>query len=549
MSLLFPAALWLSLLGLPIIGFYLLKTRQRRRQVSTLLFWQQIKPKIENSPLWRKLRRWLSLLLQLLILLLVVLAICRPAFDWEKRAAQRTVAVFDPSASMQAVDGKATRWQTARARLDEAISRLRVQDEMAILSAETPPRILSGWTASKRTLREAMAGVEELRTGTDPRAALDLARELTVVRENARIEVYSDSVWPEVARDAVKPDLVLRGDRNDKAENAGITLLAVRRSPVSPGDWQLDAEVVSPAAFTGTLEMRRDGMPMDRVEVKCEPGLPWKKSWRGSTESGSTFAATLQVAEGDALPIDNQASCELAPLRSLRVLLAGPPDPYMEALLESIPLVQTSRVLMFPLKAPDGTDLIIGSGSHGPEERFPSTPVLLVNPTTSGLWGKLEGSLKDTPVTDLDKKSALASHANLGSVVIEEAGQWKPSPGAKVLAASLGNPLIFGQWDERAKWMVIGFDPAKSDLPLRTAFPIFVSNLLQSLRDESGGGKAMAVLPGRVESELRPVAPAENFQSAQGSALPVFPGWWLVLLAGVVVLVLEWFFYSRRLTD
>lgn len=549
MSLLFPAALWLSLLSLPVIGFYLLKTRQRRRPVSTLLFWQQIKPKIENSPLWRKLRRWLSLLLQLIILLLVVLALCRPAFEWERRAAQRVVAVFDPSASMQAAEGKSTRWQAARERLEAAISRLRVQDEMAILSAENPPRILSGWTSSKRALREALAGVGEMKTGSDPRAAIALARELTVVRDNARVEVFSDSVWPEVARETVQPDLILRGDRNDKAENAGITLLAVRRSPVSPGDWQLDAEVVSPKAFTGILELRRDDMAMDRVEVKCEPGQPWKKSWRGSTEFGSTFQAVLQPPPGDALPLDNKASCELPPLRPLHVLLAGPPDPYLEALLESVPLVQVSRVLMFPLKAPDGTDLIIGGGPHVPEDQFPSTPVLLINPAVSGLWGKLAGSLKDTPVTDIDKKSALVSHANLASVVIEESGQWKPAPGAAVLASSLGNPLIFGQWDDRARWMVIGFDPARSDLPLRTAFPIFVSNLLQSLRDDSSGGKAMAVLPGRVESELKPLAPAENFRSASTSALPVFPGWWLVLLAGLVFLVAEWFLYSRRLTD
>ena len=61
MSFLFPTAWALLALGLPIIAFYLIRTRLERRGVSTLLFWEQIKTQSYNSALWRKLRRWLSL--------------------------------------------------------------------------------------------------------------------------------------------------------------------------------------------------------------------------------------------------------------------------------------------------------------------------------------------------------------------------------------------------------------------------------------------------------------------------------------------------------
>lgn len=546
MSFLFPLAWWLGLLSLPVITFYLLKTRQRRKLVSTLLFWQQIKPKIENSPFWRKLRRWLSLALQLLILALVIAALARPAFNWEKKQAQQVVAVLDNSASMQATTGPLLRWQAATGALTDAVARLRVQDEMAIITAEDPPRLLSGWTSSKRTLRDALGQVAVLPTGTNPDAAFALARELTTTRENARIEVFSDAVWPPIARESAKAGLTVRGVDGNPAVNAGLTLFAVRRSPSSPGDWQIDAEVRSPNAFSGRLEILRDGQPMDLAAVECSPGKPWRKTWRGSSEGGAQFEAVLQVTGEDMLPVDNRARCVLTPLRPLRILVTGPSDPFLEAVLDSIPLVDWSRVFLFPLAMPDGVDLVIAGGENLPEKKY-DVPILFLNPARGGDWGERKGALQDVPVTDVEKNSLLLRHAGLSSVAIEEATEWVPPAGAEVLAASLGHPLIFGQWDRQPKWMVFAFDPTKSDLPLRTAFPVLMANLLQSLRGDADLKQGAAVLPGRVETDLAALLPPTADAGLEHGW--VWPGWWLVLLGAFLLLVGEWYLYNRRITD
>jgi len=546
MSFLFPLAWWLGLLGLPVIAFYLLKTRQRRKPVSTLIFWQQIKPKIENSPFWRKLRRWLSLALQLLILALVIAAIARPAFSWEKKQAQQVVAILDNSASMQSTSPAPSRWKNSVDGLADTISRLRVQDEMAILTAEDPPRLLSGWTSSKRALRDALVKVGELNTGTNPEASFALARELTATRENARIEVFSDSVWPNSAGEAAKTGLVVRGVDDKLPTNAGLTLFAVRRSPTSPGDWQIDAEVASSNVFSGRLELLKDGQPMDLATVESAPGKPWRKTWRGSSEGGAEFEAVLQVAGDDMLPVDNRARCTLTPLKALRVIVTGPPDPFLEAVLDSIPLVNWSRVFLYPLAMPSDVDLVIAGGENLPEKPQ-KVPVLFLNPVKGGDWGELKGSLKDVPVTDLDKSSPLLLHAGLGAVAIEEAGEWVSPAGAEVLASSMGHPLIFGQWDRQPRWLVVGFDPVKSDLPLRTAFPVLMANLLQSLRGDADLKKGAAVLPGRVESDLAPLmAPTSE---ARIDRSLVWPGWWLVLLVALAIVVGEWYLYNRRITD
>ena len=113
MKFLFPAA-WGALgLAVPIIVFYLIKTRLQRRLVSTTLFWQQLAPQIYNTSLWRKLRRWLSLLLQLLFLAALVFALAQPLASWQSLQPASLVIVLDPSASMEATDVAPSRWQRA----------------------------------------------------------------------------------------------------------------------------------------------------------------------------------------------------------------------------------------------------------------------------------------------------------------------------------------------------------------------------------------------------------------------------------------------------
>jgi hypothetical protein len=545
-SFLLPAAWWLGGLALPIIALYLLKTRQRRRNVSTLLFWEALKPKMENSPLWRKLRRWLSLLLQLVILLLLLTALARPAFDWEKSAPRRVVAILDPSASMQAESP--ARWKNAVAALRSAIARMRVQDEMAILTAEDPPNILSGWTSHKRLLEGSLDAAAPVPTGTDPGPVLDLASDLTTLRENPVIEVYSDSVWPPGSRDSPVPNVRVIGVDPAPATNAGLTLFAVRRSPVAPGDWQLDAEIISTKPFSGTMELLRDGHPMDLVPVECSPENSFKKSWRGSSEAGAKFEARLKPAADDILASDNSAACELAPLATIDVLIAGKPDPFLEAALASIPLVNWWREENFPGNPMAGTDLIIATGGAMPESAG-KIPMLLINPQRSGFWGQIGGKLTNAPVSTISRTSPLVRHAGLGSVVVGQAAQWDPAPGSEVVAASPESPLLFGHWDRDPRWLVIGFDPSESDLPLRTAFPIFMGNLLQSLRDQDDLKNAAAVLPGVSESRMLPlVKPSDPSPSGEHSGISV-PGWWLVVLAGLLVLLAEWYGFNRRFTD
>jgi hypothetical protein len=57
------------------------------------------------------------------------------------------------------------------------------------------------------------------------------------------------------------------------------------------------------------------------------------------------------------------------------------------------------------------------------------------------------------------------------------------------------------------------------------------------------------MLPGPVESGLIPLAEATAADSLSGGSGLAFPGWWLFVLAGLLVLLGEWYLFNRRITD
>jgi hypothetical protein len=232
----------------------------------------------------------------------------------------------------------------------------------------------------------------------------------------------------------------------------------------------------------------------------------------------------------------------------VRVVVVGAVDPFLEAVLAAVPLVEWSRVADLAGGVPGGTDLVIFEAGSEPGAEL-GVPTLLIDPAGSGFWGERVGTVTGVRITGVADKSALLRHVALGTVAIDEAGRWVPAAGAEVLASSLDEPVIFGSWSREPEWLVVGFDPAKSDFLLRTAFPVLVGNVLQSVRDamgETDGGAA--TLPGAVESRLVPVA-AGGATVAAGRGGWIFPGWWLVLFGALVVLVGEWGLFHRRVTD
>lgn len=552
MKFLWPIAWSLLGLALPIILLYLIRQRLRIKSVTTLLFWENLAPKVHNLPLWRKLRRLVSLLLQLLLLALIITALARPILPGQSSVASSVVVVLDPSVTMAAQSGAGTRWQEGMNVALHRIDAMSFGDQATVILAGDPPRVLSPWTGRKGDLRAVIETAQIASTVTDIRPALHLAQNLILSHPGASIELISDTVW------SVPPDKDslknIKLDRIGSASvNSGITLFSARALPVGAGEYQLAIKIEqnTSAPINGELTVLQNGQLMDVLQVTVSAGQPWQKFWRAQSMDAVTFEAKWKPQGDDALPNDQHAVTHLDPVREINATLVSPNNPFLEVALASQTLVKSQRIWPVPDAATSlqSSDITFFNEAMPPKD-WSGKATVLINPPQSGFWGERIGPIDKPLVSEVDKESTLMRFANVSDVLLHNATEFKPAPGAHVYVDSFGKPLIFGHWESEPRWVVIAFDLDQSDFVFRTAFPILCANLVQGLRPDAVD--AASNVPGPVATQLKQMADAssaEVVKTESGHWWMAIPYWWWFACAVLLLLLIEWSLYTRRITE
>src|SRR5436305_15084523 len=114
MNFLAPAAFFFAASIPVVVVFYLLKRKRVVKLVSSTLLWQRFLSETQASAPFQKLRKNWLLILQIVLLAIAVLALCRPYFAAKAKPAQLRVLILDASASMQATDESPSRFEQAR---------------------------------------------------------------------------------------------------------------------------------------------------------------------------------------------------------------------------------------------------------------------------------------------------------------------------------------------------------------------------------------------------------------------------------------------------
>lgn len=170
MSLLFPVFFSAAaLVGLPLL-LHLLRL-QPRKQVPfpSLVFLGRDALRDSNH---QRLRRWLTLLLRCLLILLIVLAFCRPYWRIERTEASRAVVVVvDNSYSMQAEGRRAAveKW------LAPQLASLRAPDELGVLLLHPSPAWLVPLSGNLDAGRDALKSLPQAYETSHYRSGIELA--------------------------------------------------------------------------------------------------------------------------------------------------------------------------------------------------------------------------------------------------------------------------------------------------------------------------------------------------------------------------------------
>lgn len=478
MSFAHPAALAWAALALPIIGFYILKIRLRRVPVSTSMFWDQIFEEKRPRSLWQHLRHLLSLLCQLALLGLLVLALGEPLFRWDVLGQRRLVLIIDNSASMNAADVTSSRLDEARRLGREVVEGLRSRDEMAILAAGTEPRVHCGLTNHRRSLLTAIDTLPATEGPTRVPEAVALARRLLGDRDNGRIIVLTDGGFEGVGDLAKSKDISIQ-TISTRAGNAGLVRFQARRSLIDPVGYEILADVVNasdkPVECRLEIELEPpNGQPetVDVVPLKLEPNGRWTRTIEKVSPGGGRLVATL--TPGDALPADDRAWAILPRRERRPVTLVTTGNLFLEGVFRAIPLVD----LTVAAERPATTSGLTVFHRDVPAT-LPPGPVLVIDPAGStDLWD-LGKPLDDPIVAKIQDDSALLGYVKLNDLIMPGARKLTPKGEAQILAESpSGDPLLCAFERRGGKVLVLLADLDRSELPLQTAFPILATNAL-----------------------------------------------------------------------
>ena len=121
------------------VVLYILRLRRRPVAVPFAPLWHSVLGDRDASRLFSRLRRWISLLLQLVLLALLAFALGDPRPTGSLGNGRNVVLLIDASASMQATDEKPTRLEAAKAKARELVQGLGGSDRALVVQMGDVP--------------------------------------------------------------------------------------------------------------------------------------------------------------------------------------------------------------------------------------------------------------------------------------------------------------------------------------------------------------------------------------------------------------------------
>jgi hypothetical protein len=258
--------------------------------------------------------------------------------------------------------------------------------------------------------------------------------------------------------------------------NVGITRFQVRRSLLDPTGYQILMEVANAGdeAVECRLELDLDDEVVDVIPLKLEPGGQWSQTVDKTSTTGGHL--TARINHTDALTADNRAWALLPKRDPLQVVLVTEPNLFLEKVLEANPLVQLQVLREMPAQVPPGSVLIV---HRQVPTTLPAGRVFVIDPAGECELWELGDPLENPIVTKQDRDSLLMTHVRLDNVLMPQARKLTFKSHAHVLAGAVTNDPIYAALERpQGKVLVLTVNLDQGDLPLRTAFPILMTNAL-----------------------------------------------------------------------
>ena len=527
MEFLSPGSLWLLLLALIPVLLYLVRRRSKKVRVSTLVFFKTLAKEHQESAWLRRLKRWLSFLLILLLLVVAVFVLSGLIVRQDDADRYRTVVILlDRSASMGVMDeiGE-SRLEAAKRVIRERLTKVPDEVGIALIAYDQRPEVVQPRTLKRRELLSRLDTVVIRPIAGRADAAMETAQMIASLEPPTAIWHLSDRLITggdsedragEVDANAAEsdgggseviasssPELQVQEQSTDtvtkvhelnlalpKVSNAGITAVQLRGVPLEYARYDVFVRIAlnhdAPEPVKARLRLAVGGIPSQLRELDLNPGSQSTLTLRINGSRDQLLRISLD-ADGDDFPLDDEV---MLPLPEIRPILAAwirpdeTEDPYTRFALTSMQESGSFELLKgnpsaWPLKT--RVDAVIFDGWL-PEEWPTDTPAIVLNPPDH--VGMLTVKRLAAPVPYDAVRTGNGEHPVLFRVsssrmAITQTSLFDGRGSLDPLWFAGPDPILSAGEVGGSRVVVMGFSPGLSErLPLTASFPILVGNAL-----------------------------------------------------------------------
>jgi hypothetical protein len=477
-----------------VVILYILKLRRRPVAVPFSPIWERLLRDKETTTLFSRLKRLLSLLLQLALLALLLLALGDPRLSGSLSEGRHVVVLVDASASMKATDVAPTRMQAAKREVKRLVQGLSGADRLLIAQLDAAVTPLSTMTSEVSDLEIAVDALEARDTRADLERGLRFALDSLRGLAKPEIVLVSDGALGSAKQAAEAVDLAgvplayVPVGRSGK--NVAITGFSVRRYPLDKSRYEVMLEVTNTNDEPAEVELTLlgDGETVDITRLKLGANEQLPRFYPDLGGASRKLEAVIRMADGkqDDLPADDHAYALMPERRRARVLVVTAGNTYLEAALLLDEYLEVSVIAPGAYPPADRHDVTIFDGVAPPLAQHTGA-ALYLNPPEQGSPVPLGKRIEWFGFDTWDRKSPVLRWMALGDVQVAEGRALRPQEGDRVLGASAQGPILVGGRRDGRRFVALSFDPRNSDFVLRVAWPLFVLNTINDFVEEDTG--------------------------------------------------------------
>ena len=484
MNLLAPSYLHLLwIIAIPV-ALWLFRRKAKRVNVSTLLFFRTLAREHNESAWLRTVKKWLSLLLTLLIIFLGVLALARPTKEAAGDTPGSVVCMIDCSASMAATDGTTSRLDEAKRLARNRVRGLPDSVVVSLIAFDDKPTVLLSRSRNRREFTRLLDGIQSTPIEDNAEAALAAAKRLAALEQPAQIWHLGDHPITSPGTDIYRFTSVALA----QVTNVGISGFQIRPAPLTrdrfEGFVRISASAANAGSVQATLEARIAGRIAHLRELELKPGESLSMILPLEGVRGQSLELELK-APGDCLGWDNAIIAPLPKVKPLIVAwIAEKPDPFTELALGS--LIEAGRIEMlrgdpknWPLK--DKPDVYVFENwvpDAWPEDR----PVVALSPPKSSGPVRVQPLATQVPydaVRSIAAEHPVLYRINPSRLSLTQVSVLDASTALETLWLGGTEAMLLAGEFNGQRVVVTAFSPSRSEqLALLPAYPLLLGNAL-----------------------------------------------------------------------